>query len=1312
MTRFARCLAVVGIGLALIAACTQDVGLIDRVQPGALQKAAFQGEWYFQRTVVDAPYTVGFTFIGEAEELERIRWEISEDHLSAYRAYDFVAGTDLDHSKRGKPGENVTGQPVAVYKISKHFDITRGYSEATGEQDNVLHENDQDKPWYDRQYIRVDWSENLARNFNFTLDTIETEPVKFAITDPADPDAFTMAWRDASKPSGWRDSRDPIEHREAKNPAYMDFVTKVLATPGVISGVDDWGAYSYPVCWFYLNEDCKPAEIEVRTSLRRVDPNDDYEPLDYPDNYVARDAAGKPIKVVEYTDGTVEQDPTGSEVRIPMFDKFGYFRAERFGYDDKLGEVESARRLMISRWNLWQKSKDADGKSIPYAQRTPRPVVYWLSQGFPAELRTTATLVAQGWNKSFKRTVAALQGKPVDQVPDMYVVRDNTLSFDAKGKVLDRGQRTGDLRYPMLNYIEEPTRAGLLGYGPTATDPTTGEAICATANVYGGPLKEFATSGRDLVRLMRGEIDPMDYGLGEIGQKEVLAALGKFASVIPAPPPQAGKTPLPGQGKGNGGADPWAQWAKQDDGPHEANTPEHTDDVARARAFAQQVTGPAKQKLVQQLKKTTMKGRDGWAQARAALVRDTPLAAATVNREILAAFGSPQDKAMLADLPPGAPLPALSKEQIARLTPDNWAPLAARRRMAKREEFLNRHTIELAAFADDSVLGLVADLKDKPVAEVWTSIHASVFRSTAEHEIGHTLGLRHNFEGSTDALNFPDKYWELRGAKGQPLDKPTQAQLQAGIQDYAYASIMDYSDSFHADIHGVGYYDDAAIAFGYGQLVEVFANKPVDPVTEVLPLGSALRSVRHYTSIPDMLGGVDKIGQRKLVPYAEVIADMTGEGSTPGKGRAKVHSEVPYRFCSDEYVAGTPTCNVFDRGADAYEIVDAGLQKYRDHYILNAFRRDRVDFTTEGYIGRIWDRYFMPIVLQYQNWVFDQSPYDYGKPGELWDYLRTTDAAYYGIEDVPWEQAAQGGLVATESVRTGLERLAQVIGTPEPGGYCLDTDTNTFWQATTATDLPVCPTPVGCTDACVDVNVPLGIGRFAYTEFDEATGYYYYDRLRHIGAYYDKLGAILMLTDPSTYFVGVDSSQSVNNYILPISLYFGKELNGLLGAVAAGREDMLGAVRGKDGKLQLRKLFGAEAAAQVGLPAVALQDTFMLRSDAMFYGMAWLNALLDQTFNDSMKIWLEGHGEAFTPIPGADIATFVNPTNMRTYHSVKLATAGLFSPGYTMVKDAQKRADQYAAKPGDEWAKYLADDTAQWLDIARGYYDIFGYAWF
>ena len=33
-----------------------------------------------------------------------------------------------------------------------------------------------------------------------------------------------------------------------------------------------------------------------------------------------------------------------------------------------------------------------------------------------------------------------------------------------------------------------------------------------------------------------------------------------------------------------------------------------------------------------------------------------------------------------------------------------------------------------------------------------------VFRATLLHEVGHNLGLRHNFAASTDALNFNDGY--------------------------------------------------------------------------------------------------------------------------------------------------------------------------------------------------------------------------------------------------------------------------------------------------------------------------------------------------------------------------------------------------------------------------------------------------------------------------------------------------------------------------------------------------------------------------
>ena len=45
-----------------------------------------------------------------------------------------------------------------------------------------------------------------------------------------------------------------------------------------------------------------------------------------------------------------------------------------------------------------------------------------------------------------------------------------------------------------------------------------------------------------------------------------------------------------------------------------------------------------------------------------------------------------------------------------------------------------------------------------------------------EHEVGHTIGLRHNFSGSYDAMNFHDDFWRAQGRAQGCVDQHPQRQ--------------------------------------------------------------------------------------------------------------------------------------------------------------------------------------------------------------------------------------------------------------------------------------------------------------------------------------------------------------------------------------------------------------------------------------------------------------------------------------------------------------------------------------------------------
>src|SRR5437016_679452 len=150
------------------AGCAAERAPINRVQANALAKSFFVGdladpsddpEFYMHVSIVDVMYGAnsdGLITSTDGQPLSRIRWEITENDLLARLTYEQVQ--DSDHK-----GVRATadGQIVAAFKIEKHFDVRNDYNPSTGEEYNVVVENDTDQPWYARQYFRVDWSKNL-----------------------------------------------------------------------------------------------------------------------------------------------------------------------------------------------------------------------------------------------------------------------------------------------------------------------------------------------------------------------------------------------------------------------------------------------------------------------------------------------------------------------------------------------------------------------------------------------------------------------------------------------------------------------------------------------------------------------------------------------------------------------------------------------------------------------------------------------------------------------------------------------------------------------------------------------------------------------------------------------------------------------------------------------------------------------------------------------------------------------------------------------------------------------------------------------
>ncbi len=1242
------------VSLALMAGC--GIGDVDRTQPNKLRKSMLDGEWYYLQTVVDVPYTTSFTFIGEqTEKTERLTWDVQEHFLIAYRSYDLVANTDGPSTVPGADADKV---PLAVFPIESHFDVMREYNAQTGEQSNVLVENSWDRPWFERQWMRVDWSQNLAPSFNFLVGNVAQVPGAHYVQAPGDPDALLFATKNAD--GTWTDAQgDAVGALTTAD--YFDVVHRIFATPETVL-VEDWDGviYEEPACW-YLGwyggtSDCAPAEITIRSSFLKVDPNNGYQPKGYPDNEILRDEDGEPIRV-DYVDrDSLRPSADGFVARAPYFDKFGYFRTERDAYDRRHGETHSGKEYWINRFNIWADAPACvrQGEAAPYAACTVKPIVYFTSPGFPPELREQAQYTVDGWNRAFKRTVNKLKyddARPLDEVEDVVVLRDNSYASDGTS-VSDRGQRLGDLRFNLLAWVDNPNQAGLLGYGPAAADPLTGEIVQANAFVYGAGVDDLAQYGKEVVDLTNDPSLFDQYIAGEDVQLDVYLRRTQ-------------------------------------------------DDEARARTerFARQKINSERNRSLRQLGRDVLR-RDGAAmRARLEALRDTPLEQRLVSDEIRRAFlgahAATPDAARSAD--------------AAAMSPRSWAMGGALQRERLRRKHLEGHSVTHTRYFDSSVVGVALALRDLPPEERYQELRRRIFRSTAEHEMGHNLGLRHNFEASTDALNYGRAYWDLKGTGALALEQPTQEQLEAGMRQHQYASIMDYGSRFMSDIEGLGLYDEAAIAFGYGELVEVFASEPNENLLELYTLPDALRH-RHYTHLPQVFGGIDGMHDRRLASYAELIDQLAGREDW-------TLWEVPYRFCSDEYEGATSTCAVFDEGADAYEIADAARRQYLEYFPFLSFQRDRRYFNEWDYMWNVQGRVFLPLLTQYQNFVFDSfyEEYDYDcivSDAGACDYADGEDADYYDLAPVPWAESDDGGLPGAAATRLLLDLIGEVMAQPEPGSYAYDDAEKvqvlySYWQD------ELCPAGAPGPN-CSELNVAFGEGRYTDSQWDVESGYTFYDRLQMVGSFYDKLVALETAVTSDTYFLGVDTGSNVGRYAIGLALYFPEEIHRLVGGTAAEDYDQYAGIMCTADQTYLPpRLSDLDAPRCDGgtFQVVDPATSFTVELYSIWYGMAFLPFGFDLDFNDRMKIWLEGSGEQITPADPALVVTFTNPLNNRVYHATRHIDPNVYSPGAALLERAQRFADAYALDPSLD-NRWRLENLVTTIEDVRGTYELYGAFYF
>lgn len=1312
----------IAVSLGFFAGCAEDVGDVDRTQPDKIQKSLFQDndEWYYRQTVIDTDTQGSMIFEALESPLKRIRWEITEDVLFAYSTVPIADGlqdgfTDPDTRQLGA---------VAAFPITDHFDVQRDYNPTTGEQSNVLVENRSDNPWFKREYMRVDWSTNLVdgngmfENYLGTWSASRWDPPQNDRSVHPDRARIGEDYIDVTTQYVFQPDLYACVYNVAIDTQYACEGGRVQSRSSFIR-IDDEQQKTYEPFLMRDNEVLSQADSDDTLYTTNIYDADsgfyfDAECTEQTKQYL-QDEFG-------------DTDERCRPATFDMFSRFGYFRTERIKYNKKRGVVDQNRNYYANRWNIWQSAYDEDGNRLDMTERQPKPIVYHLNVEYPRDMIPAAKTVEKQWDDAFKEAVMIAKGyddisqveqeldglygdtrmfkivqnschpEPLMQWRDQHGEmtsndrRDPMAVFDdfvseygsaASADALEETlwgmpkqervqlcaeleyateqrenedarfswERVGDLRYSFFNWVDE-FNGYWSGYGPSAADPLTGQIISGNANFAGTPLRDYSTFGADVVQYINGELDPNDIRYGDHIRDYIRNM-----------------------------QDDQAQQELTPSVPQEARA-----ELANRRGLSVHQNSPTgfteRPDFAEQDDFIKKWGRDRIEQEANRLSETITNAKRTDTRK-LEFYDQPSVKRfMMADadfqqMVQGVALemygPDPSDDQLHQAYLDVAAPRYAyqrqqrqMRRFAEQNIFASQN-LERSLSSLVTYEGVAKAFEGEPRETIRRYIMENAFIGTQLHEIGHTVGLRHNFSASMDALNYHDSYWEIQKAvlEGNlsesdvnSIDDPEMVEQLTGNPDLEYlseaetrlASIMDYTGDMTGRFSGLGKYDKAAINFAYAEHVQQWKQD-----VELPNLLWYEEWTRDYTELPQLyandpnntdasvkLEGIETIlNGREWVPIRQAMTERREgiESNTTNwhnqqltrNNKPYIDRTVAYNFCSDEFRDSQLGCDVFDWGANQTEVVNHAFNSYRFFQPFWRYRDQNVDdiFFYNSYISRVM-----------RTLGVASRPFRFYSIYQWWDL-----GAY--TEDL--ERASVDA----------LNFYSELLAMPEPGRYCRfneqDTAVNLGWYYDLENTFV--PSRFMRDDAqCAD-HIDINRGKGQFFSYDFTDEYYY--RIERVGTFVDKSLATQALFDISANYAFSSFFTDARATNISFWTLFEEEMHSLLRGIVIGDYQGFGGVynpRKQDYEapeiVDLETLGTGVDGDQQGMTRLYSRVSFNQEFNTLVGGMINASTWYDRSSDFAQYIKVSVTNNESQPYPdSAEVATFTHPVTNQIYHA-------------------------------------------------------------